>query len=320
MFAGIGGFEVGFARAGITTTVQIEWNEHCQTILARHFPGLTRYGDIRDVTGVEIGHCDLMAGGFPCQGTSIGAPHRLGLGDHRSHNYYEFIRLIEEYARLIDASGPRWVVIENPPGLLRSNRGRDMAAVVGHLEDLGYGWAYRVVDGRYLGTTQRRPRVLVVGHRGGDPGPAWAVLGDQSGREQAAVSRGVGRGSRGPRPVGGVGEGFTIWRKSARPRAALSKGGYETWVADGQGNTLTGYDGGGPARQTHLIAQHGRLRTLTLTEWERLQGFPDAWTEGVPPSARYTMLGNAAHTGTTEWLARRLAAVDASLPTVGGLV
>lgn len=107
-------------------------------------------------------------------------------------------------------------------------------------------------------------------------------------------------------------------------------------------NTLTGFDGGGPARQTHLIAQHDGLRTLTFTEWERLQGFPDGWTEfgvdidgamvRIPPgdlrrkingvntlikAGRYTLLGNAIHTGTSAWLGRRLNTVHSTLhPTV----
>lgn len=313
-FAGIGGFDLGFQRAGIETVTQIEWDDHCTTVLDRQWPSLDRYGDIADVTGSQIGAADLFAGGFPCQGTSIAAPHRAGLHDERSHHYYEFVRLVEEYARLVDAAGPRWVVIENPPGLLRSNDGRDMAAVVGHLEELGYGWAYRVVDGRYLGTTQRRQRVIVVGHRGGDPAPAWSVLGDAGDGSPVDRAGQVGGRPLGPRPVGGVGGGFTVWRKSARARAALSKGGYETWVPDGFGNTLNGFDGGGPARQTHLIAQGGGVRTLTLTEWERLQGFPDGWTEGVPVSARYVMLGNAMHVGMAEWLGRRLLAVHESVP------
>jgi site-specific DNA-cytosine methylase len=105
-----------------------------------------------------------------------------------------------------------------------------------------------------------------------------------------------------------------IWRKSARARASLDKGGYESWVPSEFGNTLTGYDGGGPLRQTHLIAQHGRLRTLTLTEWARLQGFPDDWLDGMPPSAQYTALGNAIHTGTSSWFARNLTAVHNAVP------
>ena len=90
-------------------------------------------------------------------------------------------------------------------------------------------------------------------------------------------------------------------------------------MADGLANTLTGFDGGGPARQTHLIAQNDRLRTLTLTEWERLQGFADGWTDGIPDSARYTAIGNAMHVGMAEWLGRRLVAVHQQIPMLGAV-
>lgn len=325
-FAGIGGFDLGLGRHSVETVCQIEWDTHCQTILSRHFPGVTRFGDIRDVYASEIGRVDLAVGGFPCQNTSIAPPRREGLAGEQSGHFIPFIELLDEYQRLVEEWGPRWVVLENPDGLLASpGRGRDgvdrtgwdMAAVVRALEDLGYGWAYRVVDGRHLGSPQRRRRVIVVGHRGGDPRPAWQVLGDGGpGEGEAAASRPVGGRPLGPRPVGGVGGGFTVWRKSARARASLSRGGYETWVTDGVGNTLTGFDGGGPARQTHLIGQGGRLRSLTLTEWERLQMFPDGWTEGVPDSARFTQLGNAMHVGMADWLGGRLVAVDSALPMV----
>ena len=112
-----------------------------------------------------------------------------------------------------------------------------------------------------------------------------------------------------------------IFRKSARARASLALGGYETWVAEDYGNTLTGFDGGGPARQTHLIVQQGQPpRTLTLLEWERLQGFPDDWTKAMPVNTtkagfgRYTAIGNAMHVGMASWLANRITSVSTSLP------
>lgn len=107
-----------------------------------------------------------------------------------------------------------------------------------------------------------------------------------------------------------------IWRKSARARKSIAAGGYETWVPATHANTLTGFDGGLPTRQTHLLAQHGRLRTFTATEWERLQGFPDGWTSLMPASARWTALGNAVHTGTAAWLAHRLHGVHQALPEI----
>lgn len=326
-FTGIAGFEVGFALSGWNPTLMVEWNEHCRGVLSRHFPTVPLMGDIRDVPGSALDRPDLLVGGFPCTDTSVGAPHRLGLAGARSGMFWEFHRLLDEHLRLVDAARPRWVVIENPEGLLTSpgrgkdgidRTGRDAAAVFGGLEDLGYGWAYRVVDGGHLGSPQRRRRVLVVGHRGGDPRPAWSVLGDPDTGVEAAGARGVRRNAPGPRPVPGpVGpSGALIWRKSARARASLANGGYETWVPADVANTLTGFDGGGPLRQTHLVAQHGRVRSLTPTEWERLQGFPDGWTDTMPASARWTALGNAVHTGTSAWLARRLDAVDRSLPQI----
>jgi len=317
-FAGIGGFDLGFDRAGMQPTVQIEIDDNCQKVLSRHWPTTPKAGDICDVSGTDLGEPDLICGGFPCQDLSIAAPHRKGLAGSRSGLYYEFTRLVDEHLRLVDASKPRWTVLENTEGLLKSNGGRDMAAVVRGLEELGYGWAYRVVDGRHLGTTQRRRRVLVVGHRGGDPRPAWEVLGDEGAGSQAARTHQVGRPSNGPRPVPSLVQtaGTVVWRKSARARASLAKGGYETWKPDGDANTLTGFDGGGPLRQTHLIAQGGGLRTLTLTEWERLQGFPDGWTQDAPDSARYTQLGNAVAVPMGEWLGRRLMAVEATVPMI----
>ena len=312
-FTGIAGFDKGFERAGMTVTHQIEWDKHCQQILRHHYPHVDLKGDICDVIGSELGRPNLYAGGFPCQDTSIAAPHRSGLAGRRSGHYFEFTRLVDESARLIDASDPRWVVIENPTGLLKSNGGRDMATVVRTLEDLGYGWAYRVVDGRQFGSTQRRGRVLVVGHRGGDPRPAWNVLADCPPGGEAHPARAVGRRPIGLAPAGGA-SFDAVWRKSARARASLDKGGYETWVSDGVANTLTGFDGGGPLRQTHLIAQGGRLRTLTLREWERLQGFDDDWTEGIPPSARYTAIGNSMHVGMAYWLGTRLMKENARVP------
>jgi len=312
-FAGIGGFEVGFARSGWRPTVLIEWDKNCQRVLAQHYPTTPLKGDICDVRGTELGRVNLIGGGFPCQDTSIAAPHRTGLAGQRSGHYHEFVRLVEEHLRLVDECQPEWVVIENPEGLLKSNDGRDMATVVGGLEDLGYGWAYRTVDGRHLGTTQRRRRVLVVGHLGGGPGPAGDVLGLTGAGASPATAHPV-RGRQGRPALAGVPRGGpVVWRKSARARAALSKGGYETWVQAQDGNTLTGFDGGAATRQTHLVAQNGRLRTLTLTEWERLQGFPDGWTAAIPNSARYTALGNAIHTGTAAWLGQNLRAVHTAL-------
>lgn len=85
---------------------------------------------------------------------------------------------------------------------------------------------------------------------------------------------------------------------------------------------MTSFDGGNAARQKHLIYQHGRLRTTTLTEWERLLGFPDGWTTPARTEGeRFKQLGNAVHTSVPEWLGQRLVDVHDRLPMIrNGLV
>lgn len=320
VFAGVGGFDLAFEREGMTPTCQVEKQPHRLAILAEHWPDVERTDDVCTTSGTDLGHPDLVCGGFPCQDTSIAAPHRAGLAGDRSSLFFEFRRLLDEHLRLVDSTRPRWVVIENPPGLLGSNDGRDMAAVALGLEELGYGWAYRVVDSRHLGSAQRRQRVLIVGHRGGDARPAWQVLGDTGPGNQTGGTRPISGGQGGLTAVddtSGDDSEALIWRKSARPRKALSKGGYETWVPATFANTLTGFDAGVATRQTHLLKQHGRIRTLTVTEWERLQGFPDGWTATAPESSRMAALGDAMNVPMASWLARRLVSVDTSLPLIG---
>lgn len=314
-FTGIGGFDLAFDRLGMTPTVQIEVNKQRRAVLARNWPTTERGEDIRDIAGDQIGRPDIIVGGFPCQNTSHAAPHREGLDGRLSRHFWEFHRLIDEYARLIDNTNPRWVVIENPVGLLTSRGGDDMAAVVRAMEDLGYGWAYRVVDGRHLGTAQRRQRVLLVGHRGTDARPAWQVLAEPdrggAGDRQPDPSRGTAR--RSPVAVSTQDDGRGLaFRKSRRPR---SKDDYATWVPDDFTNTLTGFDAGN--RQTNIVVQQGRARFLTLTEWERLTGFPDGWTAGISDSARYQAIGDAMHVGMAEWLGQRLITVSQQLPMIG---
>jgi site-specific DNA-cytosine methylase len=111
---------------------------------------------------------DLLCGGFPCQDLSV-AGQRAGLAGDRSGLFFEF-------ARIIDAFRPRWVLVENVPGLLSSNGGRDFGVVLGTLADLGYGVGWRILDSRFFGVPQRRRRVFIVGARAdGDPRAAADV-------------------------------------------------------------------------------------------------------------------------------------------------
>ena len=325
-FSGIGGLlDYTLHRLRWRNVGMVENAPAPRAVLAARFPDPPLMGDIRDVHASDFTAVPVVfAFGFPCTGTSS-AGHQAGIGDgghDESRMFWEALRLIDEWDR------PEWVVIENPDGVLRSNSGRDWFTVQKEMADRGYGFAYRIVDSNFRGDTpQARPRVILVAHRDGDPAPCLAVLGLTGDGADARAADRVEPGHRsGARPPiadsdAGVGaNGELIFRKSAKARAALDAGGYETWVPAEKSNTLAGHDGGRANRQSHLVVYpDGRIRTLTPVEWERLSGFPDDWTAGVmedkkgqlvpiPDAARMKMCGNCVHLDTGEWIGERLAA------------
>jgi DNA (cytosine-5)-methyltransferase 1 len=155
LFAGVGGFDEGLHRNGMKCEWQIEIDETCRSVLRRHFPSAKQGEDVRNVSTDEFVRPDVICGGFPCQDVSV-AGKRVGLDGARSGLFYEFMRIVRDFS-------PRFVLIENVPGLLSSNGGRDMSTVVGTLAKLGYGWSYRIINAQYFGVPQRRRRVFIVG-------------------------------------------------------------------------------------------------------------------------------------------------------------
>ena len=186
LFSGIGGFDLGFQRAGIKCVAVCEIDKNAQSVLLRRFPEAKLFDDVRKV-GKETHErksIDLICGGFPCQDVSI-AGKRAGIAGERSGLWFEF-------ARIIDELEPHWVVIENVPGLLSSNNGKDFAVIVQWLAKRGYGVAWRVLDAHYFGVPQRRRRVFIVASFGN--GSAAEVLFEsESGTWDNPPSREAGK-------------------------------------------------------------------------------------------------------------------------------
>ena len=142
-------------------------------VLAHHYPNTPNLGDMTRITDDQIaehGKIDLLVGGTPCQSFSV-AGLRKGMDDPRGN-------LALVYLRLADRLRPRWIVWENVPGVLSSGKGRDFGAFLGAMGQLGYGFAYRVLDAQFFGVPQRRRRVFVVGYLG-DWRAAAAVFFDR---------------------------------------------------------------------------------------------------------------------------------------------
>ena len=166
LFAGVGGFDLAMERNGVEVVANVEIDKQCQKVLAKHFPKAKQFSDITDVKGSDLIAAGfepsrgIITGGFPCQDLSV-AGKRAGLVGERSGLFWEIARLIEE-------TKTEWFILENVPGLLTSNKGKDFGVVIGTMADIGYSLAWRVLDAQHFGVPQRRRRVFIVGRRTGD--------------------------------------------------------------------------------------------------------------------------------------------------------
>ena len=165
--AGIEAATVAWHPLGWTPAAFAEIDAFPRAVLAHHYPDVPLHGDFTTIKGTEYGAVDLLVGGTPCQDFSI-AGLRAGLAGERGNLTLEFLRLAGR-------TRPRWMVWENVPGVLSSDGGRALGAFLGGLAELGYGFAYRVLDAQFFGLAQRRERVFVVGYLG-DWRRAAAVL------------------------------------------------------------------------------------------------------------------------------------------------
>jgi DNA (cytosine-5)-methyltransferase 1 len=165
LFSGIGGFSLGLERAtlpgatydGFETVAFCEIEEFPRRVLAKHWPDVPCYDDVRSLTGERLAAdgiaVDVICGGFPCQGVSI-AGRGAGLEDKRSALWWEFRRLVEECT-------PRFVVIENSPKL----RGRGLHAILIALDALGYDAEWHCIPASHAGAPHRRDRIWIIAYR-----------------------------------------------------------------------------------------------------------------------------------------------------------
>jgi DNA (cytosine-5)-methyltransferase 1 len=330
MFSGIGGFELGIHRAvervssarkidpsdNITNlegrdeirrhrTTCIGFSEidkYAVSIYQQHFPGHKNYGNATKINAAELPYFDILVGGFPCQAFSI-AGKRKGFDDTRGTLFYDI-------ARILSNKRPKHFLLENVKGLLSHDDGKTFQTIIGVLTSLGYCVEWQVLNSKNFGVPQNRERVFIVGH-----------LGESGGRKVFPIYQNNGADIELPtltsRYWGGQANGGYL-HEITPPGTSQ---GYRVYDSDGLAVTQASQAGGVGAK-TGLYAipvltpdrpekrqngrrmkedgepRHGvldgyRIRRLTLTECERLQGFPDGWTEGISDSQRYKCIGNA---------------------------
>ena len=281
LFSGIGGFALGLKKAGINVGWHghSEVDKHCCKIYHRHFPESECLGDIKTINPIRLPELDLITFGFPCQDLSV-VGKRGGLHANRSGLFFEAMRIVK-------ATLPKVFIFENVVGLLTSKEGKDFKIVLEEIADIGlYECEWQIVNTRWF-LPQNRERIYFIGHL---------------------------RGTSRPK-VFPIGEGNQQPNGSTEDISSAIDANYYKGKSRGFG---------GQGRQMIQIGHIGcnskgdrRIRRLTPIECERLQGFPDNWTEkgvekewkfyaNISDTQRYKCLGNAVSVPMVEEIMRRL--------------
>jgi DNA (cytosine-5)-methyltransferase 1 len=275
LFAGIGGLELGMQSSGMHTTLLCEWNEASRRVLAARFPGVPIVGDVRELR--ELPPCDVLTAGFPCKDVSQANKRSLGLEGEQSG-------LVKEVFRLLRTREVSYVVIENVKQMLSLDRGAVMQYITQSFEQLGYKWAYRLLDTRCFGLPQRRERVYFVASK-------TKVL-----PQDILFSQNAGALEEPHEPQA---YGFS-WQEGAKGIG---------WVPDGVPTIRCGSAAGVPSPPAVWVVRDGFAGTIRIEDAERLQGFAAGWTE---PSGsvrdRWMQVGNAVSVPVAAWVASRILA------------
>jgi DNA (cytosine-5)-methyltransferase 1 len=277
LFAGVGGLELGLARAKHECVLLCEIDPGASAVLEDRFPKIKKHRDICTLRALPK-DVELIAAGFPCQDLSQ-AGRTVGIEGARSG-------LVGEVFRLLEKRRTPWVLLENVPFMLQLARGRALAVIVEHIEQLGYKWAYRVVNSRAFGLPQRRERVYFLASRTHDPRDVLFV--DEATPPAA------------PSDLSTIACGF-YWTEGIRGLG---------WAVDAV-PTLKGGSSVGIPSPPAIVLPGGRIVKPDLRDAERMQGFTADWTcpavQVTKNGARWKLVGNAVTVDVAAWLGERLA-------------
>lgn len=277
LFAGIGGFELGFQSINVETTLSCEIDKVAKLILSNHFPHTKIVSDICELDALPS-DTDILCAGFPCQDIStIG--NKQGLNGERSS-------LIKEVFRLLKGNKTEWVVIENVPNMLHLHGGETINIIVDNLESLGYNWAYRTINSLAF-VPQHRKRVFIVAslnHNAAD-----VLLSDSFNSELGTVT------------VAELSEAFGFYWTEGKFAIGLYQNGIPTLKC---GSTI------GIPSPPAIIMPDGSVVCPDIRDAERFQGFPSNWTQSAEqiarPSIRWRLVGNAVTVDVVSWIAQKI--------------
>lgn len=272
-FSGIGGFELGIGKQG-TCIGYSEINKYALDVYKRHFPTHRNFGDITAIKPKEIPDFNLFVGGFPCQAFSI-AGKRKGFTDTRGTLFFDI-------ARIIKVKKPGAFLLENVKGILNHDKGKTFSVIVSTLRSLGYRIEWMVLNSQFFGVPQRRERTFIIGHLGKETTQKILSFKDRSKTNNEASKSFDGINTLtaiGYSKIGGQDDYISGKRTLRKVVNSIDANYFKSIDNHGQ--------------RTFVKESDVSARKLTPLECERLQGFPDNWTDTLSDSQRYKTLGNA---------------------------
>ena len=274
----------------------------CQIYRKNFWGGELYEGDITKLSTTIIPDHDLLVGGFPCQAFST-AGKRQGFDDTRGTLFFEIARILRD-------KRPRYFLLENVKGLLSHDSGKTFQTILKVLTDLGYEYQWQVLNSKDFGVPQNRERVFIIGYTRGKCRPEVFPFPDSNGQDIRESREAKGNGQRIRRQDisaaldANYHKGVGSTRQMIKATQKLSDAN-RIRNTDGLSTTLKGL-GGGQGAKTGLYEIESKIRRLTPIECERLQGFPDDWTEGLSDTQRYKCLGNAVTTNVITAIGKKL--------------
>lgn len=286
LFAGIGGIETGLESSGFETKLVCEIDPAAQRVLRKRFPNAELVDDVQKIH--ELPDCDMLTAGFPCQDISQ-AGNKKGIQGARSGLVANVFRMIKDKS---PNRRPEWVLIENVSNIISLHGGEAMKYLTDSFEELGYSWAYRVVDARAFGVPQRRLRMIMVASLHGD---VSSLLFSQNIKTPLVNDS-----------LGEVDEDAFYGFYWTEGRLGLG------WAKNSVPTLKNGSTIGIPSPPAIWDPRHNFFGTPDVRDAERMQGFPIDWTmvskkdDRQTQNCRWKQLGNAVCTKMSEWVGKQI--------------
>lgn len=298
-----------------------EIDKYAIQVYEKHFPNHKNFGDITKIKTDELPEFDFLVGGFPCQAFSI-AGKRRGFDDTRGTLFFEIARILRD-------KRPRYFVLENVKGLLSHDSGKTFSTILGVLSDIGYDCQWQVLNSKNFGVPQNRERIFIIGHTRGERRPEVFPLRGTATKTDTTREL--------PEPISNClrtnysngKSNETYIRQLNQPTHSNDR----VYGTDGVSPTLNTAQGGNRQPKINVTYRHSfkgfkgyenlspsikstegsgnqilinKIRRLTPKECERLQGFPDGWTDILSDTQRYKTLGNAVTVNVIEYIFSKL--------------